>query len=134
MTTEVRSSISDRMSFGSVYRESSCSASRISAPLDSQTLAHGYTVEGKATLLETTLDPSGGEIAHASEQSSSVALEPTHTSPIPQERSFEAASLRGIMPSFSASPSNSAAPPLASESAHSEEMRWAVGDVVATFA
>ena len=91
-------------------------------------------MEGNATLLETTLDPFGGDIAHASEQRSSVALEPTHTSLTSQERSFEAALRRGIIPSFSASPSNSAAPPLASESDHSEDTRWAFGEVVATFA
>ena len=91
-------------------------------------------MEGNATLLETTLDPSDGDIAQASEQRSSVALEPTHTSSTPHDRSFEAAVLRGIIPFFSASPSNSAAPPLASESAHSEDMRWALEEVVATFA
>ena len=91
-------------------------------------------MEGKEDLVETTFVPSRGDIAQAMEQINSVALDPTHTSATSQHSSLEAASLRGIMPFFSASPSNSAAPPLASDSDHSEEARCAVGEVVATFA
>ena len=91
-------------------------------------------MEGKEDLVETTFVPSRGDIAQAMEQSNSVALDPTHTSATSQDSSLEAASLRGIMPFFSASPSNSAAPPLASDSDHSDEARCAVGEVVATFA
>ena len=61
--------------------------------------------------METTFVPSRGDIAQAMEQSNSVALDPTHTSATSQDSSLEAANLRGIMPFFSASPSNSAAPP-----------------------
>ena len=77
-------------------------------------------------------DPDTGG-AHAIEHISSVALDPTQglTS---QESSFDEAFRRGIIPFFSASPSNSAAPPLARESAHSEATLWASGEVVATFA
>ena len=91
-------------------------------------------MEGNAALVETMLLPSGGDIAHANEQRISVALDPTQISSNPQESSFEVATLRGIIPFFSASASNSAAPPLASESAQSEEILWAAGEVVATFA
>ena len=75
-----------------------------------------------------------GVIAHANELSSSVALELTHTSEIGHPKRFAVAFLRGIIPSFSASASNSAAPPRAKDEAHSEAIRWALGDVVATFA
>ena len=78
--------------------------------------------------------PFFGAIAHANEHSNSVALEPTHMSEIEHPRRFATDSRRGIMPSFSASASNSAAPPRARDVAHSQAIRWAVGDVVATFA
>ena len=66
--------------------------------------------------------PFGGETAHATEQRSSVALDPTQTSSTAQESSFAMDLLRGIIPFFSASPSNSAAPPLASASDQSIEV------------
>ena len=113
---------------------SSWGASLISAPVSSETLLHGYTVEGNEARVETTFCPEAGITAHATEPKSSVALEPQHTSATSQDRSEAAALLRGSMPFFSASASNSAAPPLASESAHSEAILWAAGEVVATFA
>ncbi|HIA98094.1 MAG TPA: hypothetical protein EYO15_02810 [Marine Group III euryarchaeote] len=78
--------------------------------------------------------PFFGAIAHANEPSSSVALEPTHTSEIEHPKSVAVAFRRGIIPTFSASASNSAAPPRAKDSAHSEAIKCALGDVVATFA
>ena len=98
------------------------------------TLVQGYTVDGKAAREETTFSPSEGIAAHATEHIRPVALEAQQMSDTSQDRSLEAASLSGIIPCFSASASNSAAPPLASESAHSVAILCATGEVVATLA
>tara|TARA_B100002051_G_scaffold185205_1_gene175310 strand:- start:244 stop:519 length:276 start_codon:yes stop_codon:yes gene_type:complete len=91
-------------------------------------------VEGNAALDETIFWLSEGITAHATELIIAVALEPQKTSDRWQERSFAAASLSGIIPSFSASASNSAAPPLARESSQALDALCATGEVVATFA
>ena len=91
-------------------------------------------MDGKAVLVDTMLLPPEGETAHAREHRSSVALEPTQTSATSQESSLAAALRRGIIPFFSASPPNSAAPPRARASDHFMEALCAAGEVVATLA
>ena len=91
-------------------------------------------MDGNAALEDTTFWLSDGIAAHATEHIRPVALEAQHMSDASQESSLEAASLSGIIPCFSASASNSAAPPLARESAHSVATLCAAGDVVATLA
>ena len=63
-----------------------------------------------------------------------MALEPTQTSAGSQDSSLEVASRSGIMALSSASPPNSAEPPRAKESAQSDAIEWAAGEVVATLA
>ena len=87
----------------------------------------------KRALDETIFWLLEGITAHATELIIAVALDPQKTSDMWQERSL-ARLPSGIIPSFSASASNSAAPPLARESSQFLDALCATAEVVATFA
>jgi hypothetical protein len=84
--------------------------------------------------VDTILQPFLGAKAHAIEQINSVALDPTQISPISQFNKFAVDFRRGIMAFFSEFASNSAAPQLAKELAHSRFSLCATSAVVAILA